>query len=436
MKTFYTPNDPECRAARDSAAIQKAVDLAHETGVNSVTIPRINERTGKAVWTIDEAIRLPSGMSVTLDNCFITMADDVMCNTFISQTLYTPEANDPACRLYNISIRGIGSAILDGGKPNDLSEPTSLKDGRPYVAVNSPIFFMNVEGFAVENISILNQRYWGMRFEFCSRGKIRDIFTNVCCDRRNQDGINLRNGCHDILIENVHGQTGDDTIALSAIDTNRNPAANYIVEGMSWDIHDVIIRNISGAAVNHPLVALRNHNGARIYNITIEDIQDTEFLQYTPKNRFERYGIIRIGNNSYYRIRPSEMGETYNITINNVHVSHSVRAIVTQATLKNCRFSNIQASGVCRSIVAVTPDGWAGAPAGVQIENLSVSGVTFQGMHRDETAVFDFSLMREGDYVKGLKLSDSTLENVGKIVDLASNCCDFELEQNGVQMRG
>ena len=173
----------------------------------------------------------------------------------------------------------------------------------------------------MENISILNQRYWGMRFEFCSRGKIRDIFTNVCCDRRNQDGINLRNGCHDILIENVHGQTGDDTIALSAIDTNRNPAANYIVEGMSWDIHDVIIRNISGAAVNHPLVALRNHNGARIYNITIEDIQDTEFLQYTPKNRFERYGIIRIGNNSYYRIRPSEMGETYNITINNLHFS-------------------------------------------------------------------------------------------------------------------
>jgi len=366
----------------------------------------------------------------------MTLADDVMCNFFVSANAYTPDAFDPEKRMHGITIRGIGSAELNGGNPNGLSEVTHLKDGLPPVTRNCPIFMINVEGFKVENISITDQRYWGMRFEFCSKGIIRDIFVCGIFDRRNQDGVNLRNGCHDVLIENVHGQSGDDMIALSAIDVKREHEGNMIVEGLSWDIHDVVIRNISGAAIRHPLVALRNHNGAKIYNITIENITDTPFLKTPFRNgHLNPYGIIRIGNNGYVAISPSEMGDTYNIKIRGLSIRYSERGIVTQATLKNCSFSDIHADGNCRSVVAVTPDRWASAPAGVKMENVTVDSVFFNSENREESTVFDFSRMREDDYVHGVKLRNAELVNVGTIVNLDKECSDVDISLYNVNIK-
>ncbi len=134
------------------------------------------------------------------------MADDVVDGFFKTETLFTEEGTVPAHKLKNIHIKGKGRAILDGGKPTALNEETQKKIGTP-VRLNSPIFFVNVENFSVENLEIHHQRYWGMRFQFCSHGEIRNIRFDICRDRRNQDGINLRNGCHNVLIENVSGQT-------------------------------------------------------------------------------------------------------------------------------------------------------------------------------------------------------------------------------------
>lgn len=429
LNGYVSPNETQGRT--DSESIQNAVDKAHSKGINCVMIPRYNQRADSFVWTVDRAIRLPSEMTVVLDNCFMVMADDVCANFFINSNAYTPLSLKPEGRQERISIIGRGNATLDGGKPNALTEATSLQNGLPTVTENSPIVFINVEGFTVCGLSITNQRYWGMRFEFCSRGRIYDIFTNVTRDRPNQDGINLRNGCHDITIEHIHGQTGDDMIALSAIDCDDSQGkyGNFIVEGLSHDIHDVTIRDVSGFAIGHPLVALRNHNGAKIYNITIDTVRDTPILQHACFEDEERYGIIRIGNNSYYHDRPSVMGETYGIHISNVFVQHSTRGIVVMATLQSSRFTNIQAGGACKSIVAVT-DQWSRVQ-GAQLESVSVSGVTFKG-DAENTSVFDFSRMRETDYVKHLTLSDCTLENVDQIYKLDGSCASFELHQSNV----
>ena len=429
LNGYVNPN--ETLGATDSESIQNAVNLAHESGVNCVVIPRYNQRASSQVWTIEEAIRLPSEMTIVLDNCFMVMADDVYANFFISSNAYLPISLKQEGRQHHISIIGRGNATLDGGKPNDLTEKTSGQCGH-FVMENSPILFINVEYFSVENISITNQRYWGMRFEFCARGSIRNIFTNVTRDRPNQDGINLRNGCHDILIEHVHGQTGDDMIALSAIDNDdwAEVYGSVIVEGLSHDIHDVTIRDISGFAIGHPLVALRNHNGAKIYNITIDTVRDTPMLQHANYEDEERYGIIRIGNNSYFSTRPSEIGETYNISINNVFVNHSKRGIVIMATLKNSRFTNIHAGGACKSVVAVTD--LYSKVQGAELENISVSGVTYHAQSREDTRLFDFSRMRPTDYVKNLTLTDAILDNVGRLFDLSENCSQFSFTHSGV----
>ena len=438
VKHFVSPNDTIGKT--DSESIQNAVNLAHESGLNCVVIPRKNARTNGLVWEISETILLPSNITVLLEDCHMVMADDVMCNFFRNENAYTEKATVQPGRQHNITIRGIGSAVLDGGKTNGLDETTSLKNGYPHVSLNTPIFFINVTQFAVENISITNHRYWGMRFEFCSKGKINNIYFDCVCDRRNQDGINLRNGCYDIVIENINGQTGDDMIALSAIDTDKmaqkeeTKKYNFIVAGEPWDIHDVVIRNVSGAAIHHPLVALRNSNGAKMYNITIENVTDTKQTRLARVDHLDRYALIRIGNNSYHAIRPSEMGETYGITVRNVHANFSSRVLAVQATLKNCHFSNLHASASCNSIIACTPK-WANGTEGVKMENVVIDGVFFKP---DDTAVevpgewvypedlvtskvVDLSIMREEDYVKNLYIQNVFLENVQAFAEVDKN---------------
>ena len=424
--TYVSPNDTI--GINDSDSIQRAVDMAKESGVNKVVIPRINERTKDARWEISKTVRLPSNMTVILDNCFLQMADGVVGGFFCSDNLFTERGTSPEHRMHNITIKGEGHATLDGGNPTDLSEKTQNEIGHP-VRLNTPIFFMNVTGFSVQNVSITNQRYWGMRFQFCSRGIIRDIFFSVKRDRFNQDGINLRNGCHDILIENIFGQTGDDMIALSAIDTDRKVGFNIdyplIVEGLPWDIHDVTIRNVSGAAIRHPLIAMRNHNGAKLYNIRIENVRDTELITEAENDDYERYALIAIGGNSYAGIRFAEMGETHDISLRGLHAQYSVRVLNTQSVIKNLDVSDVHASGVCRAVIATSPDGWANSKSGVKIENLSLKSVYFTPDDGERSKLLDFGGMREGDYIKNLFVDDAYLENVkcfaviDEITDLA-----------------
>ena len=432
---FITPN--ETKGKNDSESIQNAVDLASSKGINKVIIPRFNERLGECKWIIERTVRLPSDMEIVLDNCFMVMADDVVGGFFSSDNLFTERGTKREFRMKNITIRGEGHAVLDGGKPTALSEKTQNSLGVP-VRLNTPIFFLNVEGFSVRNISITNQRYWGMRFEFCSRGIIRDIFFSVKRDRFNQDGINLRNGCHDILIENIFGQTGDDMIALSAIDTDTKLGFGekypVIVEGVPWDIHDITIRNISGAAIRHPLIAMRNHNGARLYNINIENVRDTEQICVAENDNFERYAIIALGGNSYAGIRHAVVGETHDISIKDVYASYSVRVLTTQSVVKNLYMSNIHANGVCRSLISTGPDGWANSKSGVKLDGVIIKNVFFNPTDTSRAKILDFGGMREGDFVRGLSLSDAMVENTETLLVLDDACESFEYTTENVKV--
>lgn len=52
-KPLISPNDAVCKSSSDSQAIQNAVDLAVQSGVRRVVIPRVNARTGQAEWRVD-----------------------------------------------------------------------------------------------------------------------------------------------------------------------------------------------------------------------------------------------------------------------------------------------------------------------------------------------------------------------------------------------
>lgn len=366
-------------AADDSEMIQAAVDAAKEFG-EKVVIPRKNMRTGKNLWILPRAIKVYSGTTICIDNAHLRQADESFDNIFKTVHVFTEEAKKLENRLYDIHIYGVGNAVLDGGNHNGITELNQLKDGRPRVVESSPIHFTNAERIVIENLRIVNQRYWGMCFQFCSSGRISNIHFMSNGLVPNQDGIDLRSGCNSFIIENITGYTGDDTVALTAL---RNLACQ--VENMDDSIHDVIIRNIT-SCTTCAQVRLLNHWGKKLYNVIIENVQSIceydpcdersagipiriplsdnyymdsskttcavpkdEIYWYTFDND-ERRPIVSVRIGDAYYFDPNDptsigkKGDTYNITVRNVQ-SRAMYPLLIAHTLCDSYIDNIQAFG-------------------------------------------------------------------------------------------
>jgi len=334
-------------APNDSTMIQNAIDVAKHDGVKTVVIPELNARTGKKIWTISQTVLLPSDITLVLEDAHLQMADGVICQMFRNQNARTPIGNTLEGRQRNIRIVGRGKAILDGGVPNGLSEFTSEKDEFPHVSENLTIFLHNVENFLIENIHIVDQRWWAIALMFCEKGRIERIrfeLTRHDIDSfaqwRNQDGIDLRVGCNNITIRAISGEVGDDLIALTAL---QSPAfeKKYTVEGKATDIHDILIHDIRGITNMCAIIRLLNHFGHRIYNITMRDIVESSCPGIENKTQM----AIRIGDTvtGYYRNDQANQikhGEIFNIHIENLY-TRALTAIITCGTIKNLTARNI-----------------------------------------------------------------------------------------------
>ena len=329
---------------QNASSIRRLIDLAVKDGTRQTVL------TGE--YTIEETIFLPSDFTLILDNAHLTMADGTFCNMFRNE--HSPRYTDaeyadcassaarhaadpgrtPAGVDRNIRILGRGKAILDGGNYNGLCEGNSTKEGRPHISVNNLLLFTNVDGFAIEGLQLQNQRWWALNFLYCCHGSLRNL--DFCSDDtmvqpdgtrthglsrnrysdvyiKNSDGIDLRTGCHDILIENITGFTEDDTIALTGLYGKMEQL--YAVDGQSSTIRNVIIRNVQSAAFCAN-VRLLNQGGVALYNILIDGVMDT-----SADNPHLDKGIytVRIGDNHLYGSRHSTAEETKNITVRNIY---------------------------------------------------------------------------------------------------------------------
>ena len=285
-------------------------------------------------YEIEDTILIPSGFTLILEDCCLRMAPGTFCNMFRNAG-----AGDPAAGAdREIRILGRGRAILDGGEYNGLSERNSGRDGMPHISVNNLILFANVEDFRLEGLRLRNQRWWAIDLLWCRRGTIRDL--DFLADDRhvepdgtlvrglshqnggysrchifNADGIDLRCGCRDILIDHVTGFTQDDTIALTGLrgglESRWRPGGP---EGECDDICNITIRNVNCEAFCAN-IRLLNQGGVKLYNILIDGMIDSS--KNSPHLDRGIYGV-RIGDNHLYGERHSTFEETFNITVRNV----------------------------------------------------------------------------------------------------------------------
>ncbi|MBR5870496.1 MAG: hypothetical protein IKZ09_05630 [Clostridia bacterium] len=294
----------------DTAYLQ---DLLRAGG--EVVIPKTNPLTGDEIWIISSPLFLTSHTTVILDGAHLRLADGVYANIFATEVPIGAPMTAADC-LHDIHILGKNGALLDGGIHNGLTEKTANKDGRPSVLNNTFVYLRGVIRFSVSHLRIINPRYWGLTFAFCSEGEITDIDFTAANDAPNQDGIDLRVGCHDIVIRNITGSTGDDTVALTGL--LGVSGQKQQIEGLSPDIHDVVIENISAYVTGgHGIIRLLCHDGVKLYNVRIAHIHDGSI----DCDGVRCQAAIRIGDCNYSTIRRALPEEMHDITVEDVYTN-------------------------------------------------------------------------------------------------------------------
>ncbi len=312
--------------------------ISKATGyINELISDGIDNGTRSAVVTgnfeIDEAVRIPSDFTLILDNCHIRLADGCYSNVFVNENHDTEKGRTKEGADRNIKIIGRNSAIIDGGNFNGLCEKIP-RDERPApLWKNNLILFANVDGFEIKNLHCRNQRWWALNFLYCRNGHISDIdfcASDIMVDKegniyhglsrendldvlvKNADGIDLRRGCHDIVIENITGFTEDDTIALTAL--NGGHEDQFAPQDAPNEIYNITIRNIKAASFC-TIVRLLNQGGPSLHDIYIDTVEDTsKTCPYMDKGLY----AVRLGDERMYGNSQPDADKTYNITIKNV----------------------------------------------------------------------------------------------------------------------
>ncbi len=299
--------------------------FAKRSGADCSRRPRHLVVTGS--HEITEPIWLPSGITVELVGAHLTQAPGTYCNVFRADN-----AEDIAI----IGRPGPDGrpATLDGGEYNGLHEKNAGREGLPPIWVNNLILFTSVRRFRVEGISLVNQRWWAANFVGCSEGAVRHIHTladhtsvtedgtvldHLRCGKyhevrvKNADGVDLRAGCHDIVVEDVTGFTEDDTVALTCL-PGRLEAA-FLPSGAKYEIRDITVRGIHASAYC-AVVRLLAQGGCRLRRILVEDVVDTS----DGKTYFDGCAMIgvNVGDSWTYSKLPALPDDVADITVRHV----------------------------------------------------------------------------------------------------------------------
>lgn len=338
-KPFLTPNDEGFVGTDDAASIQNAIDAAVKAGVNKVVIPRYNKRSDSNMWIISATIRIPSDMTLVLDNCHLQLAQDFVGQMITNSLAYTEDGKLIAGTQTNIRILGKGGAILDGGLHNGQTE--SSFD-------HTLLYFHNVRDFSVEGFRVINQGDCGLCFLYCSYGKVAYIDFDAKGDA---DGIVLRRGCYNLTVEDITGYTGGHVVAVAAF-AGEQIDVPYSVMGHRIDVRNIIIKNIKAASRNGSnIINLFNQDGSLLYNILIETVSDIS-VPYAEKQPFSAVGI---GTASVAAAERKVMyGETKNITIRNIF-THARCGVAISSTLTSSLVENLHVHDDGEYAVCVCP---------------------------------------------------------------------------------
>ena len=345
-RPFVTPNMEGIMGQTDSESIQNAVDTAAKTGLGLVVIPRWNVRTQQAKWELGKVVRVPSDVTVVFLQAYLRLEDFCYCNMFANSNAYRTEGRSVAFEEHDLTFTGIGDAVLDGGIPNGLLEKTCFLYGLPDKRHNATMLFNNVRRLVIENLQLRQARWYNLYFIHCDTCRVSNIDLDNHTDHTNRDGVDIRSGCHNFLVENITGTTGDDTVALNNLGNDGNDGR--YVEGKDRDTKNMIIRNVKADAAQWFTVRLLCQDRNLEHDFTLDTIMDVS----TAAQKRGVGAAIMVGSNEYhYKVR-AQLGDLAHLTIRDVYC-RSRKAVAFDGYSDDVSISNVHVYGEGYSAIAV-----------------------------------------------------------------------------------
>lgn len=219
------------------------------------------------------------------------------------------------------------------------------------------------DGFEIAGITVEKTRGWAMSFDMCCGGYTHDL--TIKSSVKNGDGIDFRSGCHDCVVENIVGDTSDDTVACTALFTiSKEPSvlSRYLYsseptrciaerDAIGRDISNITIRNIKTGGMYHGIICLAA-NGCRVHNISIENVEEIDTV--LPKEVREAIIKIYTGYGTGYT-----KGDISDINVKNVSGIYAKSTILSNADVKRVTLGNITHTDPEKSAILLDyPDGF------------------------------------------------------------------------------
>ena len=406
--------------ANDSEILNNAVQNRGADGIVVIPPRQIDET--RDYWLLDSAVLLPENTTVILQNAKIKLSDRCRDNFF--RTANCGLGIEDPSPIRNVHIRGEGVCLLEGADhpratgdssklqhapcphvpedicniadwvPEERRTPEKLafwdihchsygtdagKEGESQYGDwrGIGILFANTEDFSISGLRIKDSHGWAISVEACSGGRIEKIdfdarmhklIDGTYMNMENEDGIDIRNGCHHIVISDITGNTGDDVIALTAIASNStyrpggSLRSTHVMHN-DWskrekDIHDIIIKNVIAHSYLCYVISLLPAM-ASVYNVVIDGIIDTQ------PNQLNYGGTLLLGcaDAAYGK---NERDGMRNITVSNV-ICNSRRAVNIAGFLTDSVITNIvNRNPECETITVDRENG---------LNNVSISNV-------------------------------------------------------------
>ncbi len=380
----------------DSDVLDYAIENRGEDGIVVIGKRTSEIEPERDYWLIDRAITLPADTTVVLRSCMIKLSDQCRDNFFRTANCGIGIEDPETIR--NVHIRGEGLCVLQGA-----DHPRSTGDGNKEIADPCPhekeeickyakwlpperrsvdtlikkdwhdhsfgtdagkegesqrgdwrnigILFANAEEFSISGVKIVDSHAWAISLEACSYGRVERIeffaenskmIDGMRQSIKNQDGLDLRNGCHHIVISDITGQTGDDVVALTAI-AGKEPrpggglCTSHVMHTdysrRESGIHDIVIRNVCARANVYSTLRMLPVE-TKIYNIVADGIVNTSTEEQEPVGCAM---ILGTADSTYGRNLPDGLRF---ITISNV-ICNSATAITVKGLLRDSVITNV-----------------------------------------------------------------------------------------------
>jgi len=367
--------DPNHFSGSDVERINQAIAAAGKcNGLVRIFPRKPDSVSSRDFWLLDSAILVPGNTTLILENCRLKLSDRSRDN-FIRSANCIP-GKVKLEKISNLHIIGRGRAVLEGadhprstGDGNGARKRHGAKTygtdiGKKDTAEfgdwrNIGILLAEVDHFTLENLSIRDSHAWAISLEHCSNGRIRNLeFLSrswKMIDGKkepilNQDGLDLRHGCHDIIIENITGYVGDDIIALTTLRgkvrksgpargmeyTGKNPVTHLN------DIRNIIIRNVRGYSAGRcNIVRFLTSGEIGMDGILLDGLLDTSPAEERGPQ------AVKIGDSRYGKASP---GSIRGLILRNIR-TRARRAVLIDASLRDSIISSVISENPDREIV-------------------------------------------------------------------------------------